>query len=78
MRLTHIAGVAWLALCVSLLLQATSGALLFAATPAGAGAAFALLVWASCVSVAVTAFLRRRSKARPGAVHTGTSPARGS
>lgn len=60
MRLTHTAGVAWLMLCAALLLQALSGAPLFAATPATAGVAIAFLVWASCVGVAGNAFAHRR------------------
>jgi len=60
MRLTHTAGVTWLMLCAALLLQALSGAPLFAATPAAAGVAIAFLVWASCVGVAGNAFAHRR------------------
>ncbi len=60
MRLTHTAGVAWLMLCAASLLQALSGAPLFAATVAAAGVAIAFLVWASCVGLAGHAFARRR------------------
>lgn len=60
MRVTHAAGVAWLLLCASLLLQAVLGEQLFSVTPAGAGTTIAFLAWAACFGVAARAFRRSR------------------
>jgi hypothetical protein len=62
--LTHLAGLAWLVLCASLLLQALEGAPLLSMRASTVAAAIALLVWLSCVVVGARAWRRRRDAFR--------------
>jgi hypothetical protein len=58
--LVHRAGIAWLVLCASLLLQALAGAPLFSMRASTVAAALALLVWLSCLGVSARAWRQRR------------------
>ena len=63
MRLTHVAGIAWLIMCIALLAQALSGESLLDVKPAAIAGALALAVWAACLIFAGTSYVRRSSSA---------------
>ena len=59
LRLTHAAGLAWLALCVSLFWQAMAGMPAPALSAATMLAAAGLGAWVICFGIAIAAYTRR-------------------